>query len=199
MRGGDPREATSDGRPALKSGRVELGRWNGGELLGSECRHRDVGLDPHAGQSDHARRHQTDGWPHQPLRHDSDHGRSGYRWPDGENRGRRSALTRSARRRSARSSRSGNQDVPARRRTETTRDFSTRERLPARALGCHERHLSTKGAMGRCCAMRSRCSGSTARRRRSRRHSPAAAAGLPRPGWDAEGRTWSVRPSSSTA
>ena len=192
--------ATNDGDgPALSAGRVELGRRNGGEFLGSECRHRDVGLDPHAGQSDHARRHQADGWPHQPLRHYSDYGRSGYGRPDGENRRRRSAPARSARRRGARSSRPGDQGVPSARRTETTRDFSTRERSPARASGCHARRLSTKGGMGRCCAMRSRCSGSTARRssiprtfHSSRRRSAATRMGC-------EGRTWSVRPSSSTA
>ena len=84
-------------------------------------------------------------------------------------------------------------------RTETTRDFSTRERSPARASECHARRLSMKGATGRCCATRSRCSGSTARRssiprilHSSRRRSAATRR-------DAREGHWSVRSSSSTA
>ena len=44
----DPRDATNDGRPALNAGRVELGRGHGGEFLGRERGHGDVGLDPDA-------------------------------------------------------------------------------------------------------------------------------------------------------
>ena len=61
----DPRPRSARRHDRRASGaehrRVELGRRHGGEFLGRQRRHRDVGLDPEPGQPDHARRHQADG------------------------------------------------------------------------------------------------------------------------------------------
>ena len=82
----DPREATFDGRAGAGHRRLELGHRHRRELLGRQRRHRDVGLDPQPGEPEHARRHQADGRPHQPLRRHPDHRRSGHRRADGEDR-----------------------------------------------------------------------------------------------------------------
>ena len=52
----DPREATFDGRPALQTGGSSSGDRHGGELLGRQRRHRDVGIDPQPVEPEHARR-----------------------------------------------------------------------------------------------------------------------------------------------
>ncbi len=93
--------------------RVELGRGYGGQLLGGERRQRDVGIDTEPGESKHARRHQTDRRPHQPLRRDSDHRRSGHCGPDCEERERRRDHAWRPRERRARSERSGDAGVHA--------------------------------------------------------------------------------------
>ena len=102
----DPRDATFDGRPALHDRRIELRHRHGREFLGRQRRHRNVGLHPQPVESEHARRHQADRRPHQPLRRDSDHRRSGHAGPDGQERHRRRDHAGRARRRVARSERS---------------------------------------------------------------------------------------------
>ena len=82
----DPREATFDGRPALVDRRLELRHRHGGELLGRERGHRDLGLDPEPGEPEHAGRDQAHGRPRQPLRRHPDHGRPGHAGPDGAQR-----------------------------------------------------------------------------------------------------------------
>ena len=100
-------------RPAgAEHRRIELRRRHRREFLGRQRRHRNIGIDPQPGEPEHARRHQADRRPHQPLRRDSDHRRSGHGRADGQVRDRRGDPVRRARRRSARSERSGDQDVP---------------------------------------------------------------------------------------
>ena len=84
IRGAIRARQTIDGRPALAHRRLQLGHRHGGQLLGRQCRHRDIGLDPEPGEPEHAGRHQADGRPHQPLRHHPDHRRSGHRRSDGQ-------------------------------------------------------------------------------------------------------------------
>ena len=79
----DPRAGLSDGTARAGDRRIELGHRHGGQLLGRQRRHRDVGLDPESGQPDDARRHQAHGRPRQPLRRDSDHRRPGHAGADG--------------------------------------------------------------------------------------------------------------------
>ena len=69
----DPREATRRRPTGAGDGRVELGHRHRGELLGRQRRYRDVGVDPQPVEREHARRHQADGRPHQPVRRDPDH------------------------------------------------------------------------------------------------------------------------------
>ncbi len=107
----DPRDATFDGRPALANRRIELRHRHGRQLLGRECRYRNVRVDSQSFKSEHARRHQADRGPNQPLRSDSDHGRSRYAGADGERRDRRGHHARRARRRVAGSARPGDRTV----------------------------------------------------------------------------------------
>ena len=85
----DPREATFDGRPALQTGGSSSGDRHRGEFLGRQRRQRNVGIDPQPVEPEHARRDQADGRPHQPVRRDSHHRRSGHGRSDGKERGRR--------------------------------------------------------------------------------------------------------------
>ena len=109
-----PRSAAGHRRrpPGAEHRRVELGRRHRRQFLGRQRRHRDVGIDPEPGQPEHARRDQADRRPHQPLRRDSDHRRSGHRRPDGEDRDRRGDPVRRARRRLAGSERCRDQRLP---------------------------------------------------------------------------------------
>ena len=113
--------ATADGRPVLPHRRLQLRHRHRGELLGRQRRHRNVGLDPQPGEPEHARRHQADGRPHQPLRRDSDHRRSGHAGPDGAYRDRRGDPARRARGRAPDPQRSGARAPARRRRAATTR------------------------------------------------------------------------------
>ena len=92
--------------------RIELRRRHGRQFLGGQRRYRDVGIDPEPGEPEHARRHQADRGPHQPLRRDSDHRRSGYGRANGQDRDRRRDPDGRARKRRARSQRSRDEDVP---------------------------------------------------------------------------------------
>ena len=81
-----PRRAgqTVQRRPSRDEHRgIELRHRDLREPGRGECRHRDVGIDPEPVESDHARRDQADGRPHQQVRRDSDHGRSGHGGADG--------------------------------------------------------------------------------------------------------------------
>ena len=79
----DPREATVRRTSRAADRRLELRHRHRRELLGRQRRHRNVRIDPEPVESEHARRHQADGRPRQPLRRHSDHRRSGHRRPDG--------------------------------------------------------------------------------------------------------------------
>ena len=57
----DPREATVRRPAGAGHRRLELGHRHGGELLGGERRHRDLGLDPQSRQRQHARGGEADG------------------------------------------------------------------------------------------------------------------------------------------
>ena len=130
-----PRSARRDRRrPAgAADRRIELGHRHRRELLGRQRRHRNVGLDPQPVEPEHAGRHQADGRPHQPLRRDSDHRRSGHRRADGEDGHRRRDPARRARRR-RRPIRTMRRPRPARRRrTATTRRSSKRDGAEGRA------------------------------------------------------------------
>ena len=118
-----PRSATGHRRrPAgAEHRRLELRRRHGRQFLGRQRRYRDVGIDPQPGEPEHARRHQADRRPHQPLRRDSDHRRSGHGRADGEDGDRRGDPVRRARKRVARSERSRRPRRARRRRTATTR------------------------------------------------------------------------------
>ena len=109
-----PRSAAGHrGRPAgAQHRRLELGRRHRREFLGRQRRHRNVGIDPEPGEPEHAGRDQADRRPHQPLRRDSDHRRSGHGRADGQDRDRRGDPVRRARERVARPERSGDQDLP---------------------------------------------------------------------------------------
>ena len=109
----DPREATDDGRPALQTGGSSSGVGHHGEFLGGQRRHRNLRVDPQPVESEHAGGHQADGRPHQPLRRDSDHRRSGHARSDGENGDRRRDHARRAGRSRARSERSRDVQVHA--------------------------------------------------------------------------------------
>ena len=93
--------------------RIELRRRHRRQLLGCQRRHRNLGVDPEPGQPEHARRDQADGWPHQPLRRDSNHRRPGHRRADGEVRRRCRAPARRARKRVGRSQRPGDDPLHA--------------------------------------------------------------------------------------
>ncbi len=109
----DPRDAFFDGRPVLDHRRIELRRRHERELLGGERRHGDVGLDPQPVESEHARRHQADRRPREPVRRHSDHGGSGHAGSDGALRLGRGDHARRAGRRAAGSERSGDAQVSA--------------------------------------------------------------------------------------
>ena len=83
----DPRRDPRDRhlrRPAgARDRRLELGHRHGGQLLGGQCRHRNVGVDSEPVEPEHAGGHQADGGADQPIRRDSDHRRSGHARADG--------------------------------------------------------------------------------------------------------------------
>ena len=109
----DPREGTNDGRPALNAGGSSSGAGTAANFWAANVGHRNIGLHPDARESDDARGYQADGGTHQPVRHHSDHGGSGYGRPDGENRRRCGDPARRARRRHARSHDPATKDVSA--------------------------------------------------------------------------------------
>ena len=74
----DPRDSIFDGRPVLGTGGSSSGVGHERQLLGRQRRHRDVGIDSEPVESEHARRHQADGRPRQPLRRHPDHRRPGH-------------------------------------------------------------------------------------------------------------------------
>ena len=108
----DPR-TTADGRPIMQTGGSSSGDRHRGQLLGRQCRDRDVGIDPQSVEPEHAGCGQADGRPDQPLRRDSDHRRPGHPRTDGEARDGRRDHARSAREQESRSERSRDQDVHA--------------------------------------------------------------------------------------
>ena len=137
----DPRADPARGhrttaRTRIERRRLELGRGHCREFLGGECGHGDIRFDPDARQPDDARRDQADGRARQPLRHHSDHSRSGHGRAHGQNRGRCGAAARCPRRPRAGSSRSRAEGVSACRRTATTRAFSIRKGSRALVSDC---------------------------------------------------------------
>ena len=91
----DPRAGTSDGRPVMGTGGSSSRHRHGGESVGGERGHRNVGLDPQPVERHHARGDQTHSWTHQPWRHHSDHSRPGHGRSDGQERRRRGCSIRS--------------------------------------------------------------------------------------------------------
>ena len=96
----DPRPGSARHLQRRPSGdghrRVQLRHRHRAQLLGGQRRHRDLGLDPQPVEPEHARRHQADGRPDQPLRDRADHRRSGHRRADGPHGGRRGHPARRA-------------------------------------------------------------------------------------------------------
>ena len=82
----DPRDARSTAGPRSDR-RLESGVGTAASC-GRQRRHRNIRIDPEPGEPEHARRHQADGRPRQPLRRDSDHRRPGHAGTDRENRAR---------------------------------------------------------------------------------------------------------------
>ncbi len=80
----DPREQTGDGRPVLNTGGSSSGAGTADEFLGGQRRHRDIGVDPEPGESEHAGRHQADRRSYKPLRRHPDHRGSGHGRADGQ-------------------------------------------------------------------------------------------------------------------
>ena len=126
-----PRSARRHVRRTARAadGRVELRHRHVRQLLGGERRHRDLGIDSQSVEPEHARGDQADGRAHQPLRRHPDHRGSGHGRADGQNGDRCGDHARRARKRVARSARSGDTNVhaaagprlhavPARRRAE---------------------------------------------------------------------------------
>ena len=112
----DPRrDPRTDRRraPGDADRRIELRHRHRGELLGRQRRQRNLRIDPEPVEPEHAGGDQADGRPHQPLRRDPDHRRSGHARADGEVRDGRGDHVRRARERVARSERSGDEDVHA--------------------------------------------------------------------------------------
>ncbi len=131
-----PRPADDRRRPAgAADRRIELRHRHGGELLGRQRRHRDVGLDPEPVEPEHARGDQADGRPHQPLRRHPDHRRSGHAGPDGEVRDAtsRSCSARSRARRPIRTIRRRRR--ARRRRAATTRSCCSADGLKGARIG----------------------------------------------------------------
>ena len=137
----DPREATADGRPVLRHGRIELRHRHGGELLGSQRRHRNVGIDPQPGEPEHAGGDQADGWTYQPLRRHPDHGRPGHGRPDGAHGDRRRDPARRPGERITGPERRGDQDLPV--ATEPRLHGVPRRRTRSRARASAFRARST--------------------------------------------------------
>ncbi len=71
--------------PALHHRRIQLRHRDRGEFLGRQRRLGYRRLHHQPVESEHAGRHPPDHRPHQPLRRDSDHGRSRYRRSHGQN------------------------------------------------------------------------------------------------------------------
>ncbi len=119
----DPREATSDGRPALATGGSSSGIGTAASFWAANVGTETSGsiLSP-ANQND-AGRHQADGRPHQPLRHHPHHGRPGHGRADGTHGDRRRDPARRDGGLGARSERRGDEGLRAAARDATTRRF----------------------------------------------------------------------------
>ena len=85
----DPREDTFDGRPALATGGSSSGVGTAANFWAANVGSENVRLDSEPIQSEHARGHQADRGPDQPVRHYSDYGGPGYGRTDGQERHRR--------------------------------------------------------------------------------------------------------------
>ena len=145
----DPRRDPRRGYVRRPSGschrRIELRRGHGCKFLGGKCGQRNVRLDSEPIQSEHARGHQADRGPHQPVRHYSDYGGPGYGRPDGQDRHRRGHSVRRSRERHSRSERSGHAEVRSTARarlpevSQARRPQRSADRNPPRLLlrSCH--------------------------------------------------------------
>ena len=173
-------------RPAgARHRRFELGHRHGGQLLGGQRRHRNLGVDPVPVESEHAGRDQADRRPHQPLRHHPDHRRPGHRGPDGAD-GAPTPRSCSARWRARRRIRTMRPPRAARRRRARTTPRSSARRPQRRAhrhsarvlLRRTRRRPATREPRGGLNPDQSKVDGrgdrrpasSGRRRRRSRRH-----------------------------
>jgi amidase len=89
----DPRRDPRDGHGRRTAGaadrRLELRYRHGGQSLGRQRRHGNLGLYPDAIEPEHAGGHQAHCRARQPARRDPHHRRPGYRRPARENGGRR--------------------------------------------------------------------------------------------------------------
>ena len=159
----DPREATDDGRPALATGGSSSGIGTAANFWAANVGTETSGLDPEPGQPEHAGRDQADGRTDQPLRHHSDHRRSGHRRSDGANRHRRRDPARRARERRARTRTIPRRRRAARRPTATTPRTSSATGSRARASAFRARSTTTRS---RRPARRRRAAGSTPASRR---------------------------------
>ena len=117
----DPREATFDGRPALQTGGSSSGIGTAANFWAGNVGSETSGSILSPSNQNMLAGDQADGRPHQPLRRDSDHRRSGHRRADGEERGRRRDHVRRDGERVARSERSGDAGCARRRPAATTR------------------------------------------------------------------------------
>ena len=109
----DPREATFDGRPALKTGGSSSGVGTAANFWAGNVGSETSGSILSPSNQNMLAGDQADRRPHQPLRRDSDHRRSGHRRADGEERHRRRDHVRRDGERVARSERSGDAAVHA--------------------------------------------------------------------------------------
>ena len=107
------RATTADGRPVLQTGGSSSGIGTAANFWAGNVGTETSGSILSPSNQNMLAGDQADGRPHQPLRRDPDHRRSGHARPDGEVRDRRRDHARRARERGARSQRSGDEDVHA--------------------------------------------------------------------------------------
>ena len=109
----DPRDGSIDGRPALSTGGSSSGVGTAANFWAGNVGSETSGSILSPSNQNMLAADQAHGRPHQPLRRDPDHRRSGHRRSDGEDRDRRRDHAGRAGERRARSERRGDQDLHA--------------------------------------------------------------------------------------
>ena len=109
----DPREGTFDGRPVLLTGGSSSGIGTAASFWAANVGTETSGSILSPSNAEHARRHQADGRPRQPIRRHSHHGGPGHAGADGQVGRRRGNPAGRARRCDARPQRSGDPHVSA--------------------------------------------------------------------------------------